>query len=297
MLKNIGMFTLLMTLGSCYKSPEVSVAVNSSLKNVKTNSASVSVKIDVVGDGVISQSGVIYSTFDTLPKIAQENYYYNSEQIIVQAEVDLNDFQINLEDLQDNGYYYCRPFAIVNGTAYYGEVRLLKTDCPGMGRGPAGGYKFYNDGNGGGFEAAPYDILDYIDSYSISNGQSFNWKCRDFSFLGISDDLGSGASNTLNILSACDEENSIADRCNKYSFNGYDDWYLPSIDELKLMYDELESNNYGKFHSNPEYLTTPYASSSTSGEFSIKAIDFKDGVIQTYVDRSRSFYVRPIRNI
>ena len=45
--------------------------------------------------------------------------------------------------------------------------------------------------------------------------------------------LGDGAQNTSDIISACDESNTAAARCDNLNSNGFADWYLPSIGELE----------------------------------------------------------------
>lgn len=49
--------------------------------------------------------------------------------------------------------------------------------------------------------------------------------------------IGFGLQNTLAILEYCDEPNIAASLAYNLSGNGYDDWYLPCIDELALIYE------------------------------------------------------------
>ena len=294
-IKVLGIVLSVAVLTSCYKFPEVTVTIDSAFSEVKQNSAKMEVSISVTDGGEVSQSGIIYDRKDSMLTLQPDTYNYT--RLILMAEPKKVFFELNIKDLEDNGYYYCRPFAIVNGKPYYGETKLLVTDCPGMGRGPAGGYKFYDDGNGGGFEAAPYDINLINDNYTYNNGQSFPWGCDNIEIGGTSEDLGDGQSNTQHILSACSEEETAARLCNTYSFNGYDDWYLPSYEELELMYTNLQQNNYGKFFGNENFSSTAYATSSEVNSFLVKGIDFGQGPGSGLYEKYRGFYVRPIRNI
>jgi hypothetical protein len=49
---------------------------------------------------------------------------------------------------------------------------------------------------------------------------------------------------------------TAAQICSDYSSNGYNDWYLPSIGELWLMYSELYSKGIGGFSSSAYWSAT-----------------------------------------
>ena len=55
------------------------------------------------------------------------------------------------------------------------------------------------------------------------------------SVIGTSDSLGKGLANTLAIIKNCKDTSSAAYKCYNYAVNGYDDWYLPSTQEMNLM--------------------------------------------------------------
>ena len=102
--------------------------------------------------------------------------------------------------------------------------------------GPAGGIVFYISDDLGlhGLEAAPVDFLP----------GSFEFGCLNVDIGEIGEmpgDIGTGLANTLEIIAAtCTPSvvtNSIAAvGANDYSLNGFEDWYLPSIDELNELY-------------------------------------------------------------
>lgn len=52
--------------------------------------------------------------------------------------------------------------------------------------------------------------------------------------------IGFGEQNTLAIIDFCDEPNIAARLSFDLNAKGFDDWYLPSIDELRLIYENKE---------------------------------------------------------
>ncbi len=116
-------------------------------------------------------------------------------------------------------------------------------------RGPAGGWIFYDKGfysDGWRYlEAAPVDQADRAwgtDSTSVSGADGTA--------------VGTGKQNTLDIIAGDPLPNKVADECANYSVNSggviYDDWFLPSKDELDLMCWNLRGRRHS---SNPLYVT------------------------------------------
>ena len=63
------------------------------------------------------------------------------------------------------------------------------------------------------------------------------WGCNGTSISGAgSNGIGSGADNTSAILASCLQSGIAAELCDNYTGGGYSDWFLPSKDELDLMY-------------------------------------------------------------
>ncbi len=95
--------------------------------------------------------------------------------------------------------------------------------------GPAGGIVFYifNDGLNG-LEAAPQD-----------QSSGAEWGCYGATIDGADGDaVNTGAQNTADILAGCSESGIAAEIADNYSQNGYNDWFLPSLDELNLLYQQ-----------------------------------------------------------
>ncbi len=94
--------------------------------------------------------------------------------------------------------------------------------------GPAGGIVFYLTDNTGqhGLEAAPVD-----------QSAAAPWGCLGTSITGATGTaVGTGAANTAAIVAGCTDSGIAAKVADAYSLNGYDDWYLPSRDELNELY-------------------------------------------------------------
>jgi hypothetical protein len=93
--------------------------------------------------------------------------------------------------------------------------------------GPAGGIVFYvTDGGLHGLEAAPVD-----------QAATAPWGCFGKDIAGADGTtIGTGAQNTADILVDCAELGIAARLADNYSLNGFNDWFLPSQDELNELY-------------------------------------------------------------
>lgn len=137
--------------------------------------------------------------------------------------------------------------------------------------GPAGGLVFYDKGyysEGWRYlEAAPTDLTnggyaEFIFGYYRATDNS------DYLRTGTETSIGSGRINTQMLVetmgnNAYNKDGQktatyAAKLCYDYVLNGYDDWFLPSRDELNLMYENLHKAGLGGFQSD----ITGYLSSS-----------------------------------
>ena len=152
--------------------------------------------------------------------------------------------------------------------AYYGLSKKLGQAKRALGiieigdRGPAGGWIFYDcdednsTGNADGLissecgwrylEAAPSDIGDYAFGYYMPDG-------TNYIVVGTAEAIGAGRNNTERLVEYMDIEGKAysgswgattveyaAKKCLDYSYGGYDDWFLPSKDELCEMFKALK---------------------------------------------------------
>jgi hypothetical protein len=114
--------------------------------------------------------------------------------------------------------------------------------------GPAGGLIFYDKGiyfdDWRYLEAAPSD-QDYAEDYTVE------WGCYRTLINGADGTVvGTGEQNTIDIEAGCTTAGTAADICANLSLGGYSDWFLPSKDELNLMYENLKVAGVGGFANN-----------------------------------------------
>ncbi len=134
------------------------------------------------------------------------------------------------------------------------------SSCGIWGQGPSGGYVFYDcdaDNDSGNadklissecgwrfLEAAPADLSEsYAFGYYRPDGTTDT-------AVGTEEGIGKGESNTFDLVSAMGDGTYAANACYNYSLGVYDDWFLPSKEELSLMYENLKESNLGSFTKN-----------------------------------------------
>lgn len=109
--------------------------------------------------------------------------------------------------------------------------------------------------------------------------------------------VGTGRQNTADILAACKTHGIAADLCANYSLHGVRDWFLPSVDELELVYNNLVVTKLVDFgfsgvHDNYNYWSSTQATTDMARHF-----DFADdGNRGHYDDKDYPRRVRAIRS-
>ena len=124
----------------------------------------------------------------------------------------------------------------------------VKDDVPVIGSSYAGGLVFYNDGTGHGLVCAESD-----------QSTGAEWGCWGTAIGGTSTAINTGAANTNAIVAGCTEAGIAAKLCYNLSLNGYTDWYLPSKDELGLMYANLYTQGLGNFEEDSYWSSSEYS--------------------------------------
>jgi len=155
-------------------------------------------------------------------------------------------------------------------------------------RGPAGGWVIYDKGvysDGWRYlEAGPVDLTSRI------------WGTIHRIIPGADGTaVGTGAQNTADIRADDPMANKAADECDGYSLEAYgltfDNWHLPSYDELDLMYDNLKVQGLGGFDTSSSGW---YWSSTENSDYRGDAQRFDTG-LQSGNGKSSSYKSRPVR--
>jgi hypothetical protein len=137
--------------------------------------------------------------------------------------------------------------------------------------GPSGGgIVFYiTDGGVHGLEVAP---------------QSTEWKSKEWGVfgapVGTGTAIGTGKSNTASIVAVLNAHTIFgraAQLCDELSYNGYDDWYLPSKDELNAIWDNLVDDGTGSNNGVGGFYPLGYWSSSEYDSKGAWGQSFTDG--------------------
>lgn len=152
--------------------------------------------------------------------------------------------------------------------------------------GPAGGLIFYDKGNYS-------DGWRYLEAAPGDQESKVKWYRGTYITTGANGTApGTGKTNTAVIVSAQGAGTYAAMLCDNLSLthNGisYDDWFLPSKDELNLMFMNLKNKGYGGFQN------LNYWSSTEAGETHAWYKDFRFGA-SDYHNKSIEYTIRAVR--
>jgi hypothetical protein len=100
--------------------------------------------------------------------------------------------------------------------------------------------------------------------------------------------IGTGQMNTNTIVTAYGIADYAGYNCDNYSNDGYSDWYLPSIDEMKELYKARDE--IGNFNDSGAYWSSTEWDASSAWE-----IDFNYGQLSSAFKTSER-RVRPVRS-
>lgn len=159
--------------------------------------------------------------------------------------------------------------------------------------GPSGGLIFYDKGSYS-------EGWRYLEAAAASYEYSEKvWGGNDISVAGTGTAIGTGKSNTEKIVAkfgTSEPNEKKADYAAKVCFDMvmtkdgvvYDDWFLPSKDELDLMYENLHRKDLGSFTADIYWSSSGYLASSAYSQ------NFHYGD-QAYGNRDYGCGVRPVR--
>ena len=147
-----------------------------------------------------------------------------------------------------------------------------------------GGFIFYLDGSGGGLIAAP-----------TNQASGAQWGCYGTLISGADGTaIGTGAQNTTDIEAGCSFYGTAADICANLVLSGYTDWFLPSRDELNLMYQNIGHGNVLGLGNVGGFATNYYWSSTEVGVFTAWGQYFYNGS-QYDFGKDTNGFVRAVR--
>lgn len=146
-----------------------------------------------------------------------------------------------------------------------------------------GGIVFYLDeSNEHGFVVSQEDIGEYP------------WGCFELDIVSAADtSFGSGNANTMAIAESCWQPSIAATACLEYEHEGYSDWFLPSRDELLMIYDSVGPGNQAIV--TIDFSSSWYWSSTQVDEGYAFVVLFNGGWTAGF-NKYTAYNVRPIRS-
>jgi DUF1680 family protein len=156
--------------------------------------------------------------------------------------------------------------------------------------GPAGGFIFYVNPN----YAA--DGWRYLEAAPFDQSAGVPWGCFRRAIPGArGTGVGAGRQNTADIVAACTEPQSAAALCAGLKLNGVTGWFLPSRDELALLYANLKATGVSDFAARGVADNFSYWASTQATSDMAHHIDFADLGRQHYDDKDFPRRVRAVR--
>ena len=170
----------------------------------------------------------------------------------------------------------------------FAPLLLFSQNYPDVGDLTEGGIVFYIDPNG------QYGLV-----VALNDIGQVPWGCDGIDINGADESfIGSGYQNTLDIINNCAENNIAARLCSDYISESYEDWYLPSIEELELIYNNV--GQYSNYASITNFNDDWYQSSSEVNYSTNWVYGFNwygaGYYIKSYSAKWAPYFVRPIRS-
>ena len=160
------------------------------------------------------------------------------------------------------------------------------TSCLEIGDQYEGGIIFYLNEAEGGLVAA----LEGVDG-------TYGWGCSTILINANGESIGAGYQNSIDIISACSESPIAASVSLNFESEGYNDWYLPSIDELYEMKQTIgqggSEGNIGGFSTSNYWSSTERDQWNSYSVYFSSDFDFGPGANAKQINNIK---VRPIRS-
>ncbi len=200
----------------------------------------------------------------------------------------------NAQAVEVSGTSYTPATALTNNQPHYWRVRAKDGDeqygtwsavaaiAIGYfvgGFGPAEGIVFYDKGSYS-------DGWRYLEAAKSDQATRVEWGVRGTSVGGTSTGIGSGKANTEKIVNKLGSGNYAVRICYDLVLGGYDDWFLPSRDELYELYKQKDT--VGSFASDIYWSSSEYGSNYAWGQGFYSGGQYGD-------DKSLDVHVRAVR--
>jgi len=157
--------------------------------------------------------------------------------------------------------------------------------------GPAGGIIFFDN------PKYAADGWRYLEAAPFDQSAGAKWGCFRRAIAGARGTaVGTGRQNTAEILAACADRGTAADVSAQLSVNGVGGWFLPSRDELALLYRSLGATGLGGFRGAGARDNVSYWASTQLTADMAAHIDFADAGRQHFDDKDFPRRVRAIRS-
>jgi len=156
--------------------------------------------------------------------------------------------------------------------------------------GPAGGLIFFDKrNNSNGWR--------YLEVAPVETEFQAQWSVRGTWVENTQEIIGSGRRNTQLIVDTFNrvsgEWDTAAQKVFDLEFGGFNDWFLPSRDELDQMYGNLKRRNLGNFKEEWYWSSTQF---NSFNQPSVHLQNFANGRMSSGGVREQ-YYVRPIRQV
>jgi uncharacterized protein (TIGR02145 family) len=251
-----------------FGSAVIPTVTTTSATGITTNSATLGGDVTLGGGSTVTSRGVAYGLTSSP----------TTSGTITTDGSGVGTYVSTLIGLTPSTTYYVRAYATNGvGTAYGNEVSF-STSSLSIGMTYAGGIVFDLDSTGQhGLVCAP------------SDQGAYPWGCNGTDIPNTSTAVGTGATNTANIVAVCAQRPIAASVCADLVLNGYSDWYLPSIGEVQMMYSRLHLQGLGGFGG------SWYWSSSQNGPFNAWTMVFGNGYVSYNGKNGSGIQVRAVR--